>query len=187
MSDSVVHDSAKLVNQLRATSAEFSQWAAAVNDRILAAEAWFNSLPGRVPVSIYVSDPSVPGDKVMKLAIARSGQTWSLYFNHSSPDEDDDEIPLIPISQASVGTKICALRAIPELLTAMLRTQQAYVAQLQAAVRAFDEFTTQPSGGGVSNPQLAQSAPQRPPVAPRPVPTVPPRPFPVRPVKKEGA
>ncbi len=133
-------DPQRIVSEIEAASKRVSEKSTTLSKRILAFENWLNSLPGRVETSFW--DPiAVENDaaRIFGLFLTRSGKQWALlyaYHNEINPNTPNWS----PLADASVDTKLRAMRSFPKFLRAIRKTQEKREAEIEAVATDFDEF-----------------------------------------------
>jgi len=129
-------DSPPQLSEIEDVSREFQVLAKTVSDKLDAFQAWFQSLPGKLEVSVSLPETA---NRHHHLALERVKDGWELLFS-SAYDESR-----YPVAKASLANKCIIVSMLPKLLKELYEEQREAVAQLRMAT---DVLSKLPSAKG---------------------------------------
>jgi hypothetical protein len=143
MSESARPNPTEALRQIEAGSVRVNQLATALSDRIKRFEDWITDLPGKVVTEVWVADTDDPRLPVeFGLLLSRSGKRWAVF--HASRLMNEPFGPdWAPLADASVETKIEAVKLFPRLLSEITAAQVKLVKELERTHADFDAFAGQ--------------------------------------------
>lgn len=129
----------QILKSIEAGSRRVNELATDLSRRISSFEAWLNALPGKVETSLWLgASEDAPCEPEFGLRLARHSSTWALFYAYSWPG--NEEFQWSSLGEASLETKILAVKQFPQLLQKITEAQTALAKRLEDTHRDFDAF-----------------------------------------------